>query len=108
MGCQKCGAYTRCDCAWAELTAALEELVDVQNGPPMGRDREWYLAMTKAARLLGRKQAELNYSRCRESPGSDGDTYVGCVLNAGHAGECQRQARPDVARERAAKAAGGE
>ncbi len=89
-----------------QLRSALEGLVDQQNGPPLLRnDQAWYRAMTKAARLLERKQAELDYSRCRESPGSDGDTYVGCVLNAGHDGECQRRARPDDVR--AAQAAGG-
>ncbi len=90
------------------LRGALEELVDVQNGPPLVRGgREWYRAMTRAARLLGRKQAELDYSRCRESPSSDGDTYAGCVLDVGHDSDCQSRARPDVVRERAAHAAGG-
>lgn len=100
------------DCAFAEieqLREVLEELVDAQNGPPLCRnEREWYRTMTRAARLLGRANAVRDYSRCRESEGGDGDTWAGCVLDDGHEGECQRRARPEWVRDKAAEAVGNE
>lgn len=47
----------------AEMRAALETLVDEQNGPPLARHADsWRKAMCEAARLLGRSESERYYS----------------------------------------------
>ena len=52
--------------AWTEieqLKAALEWLVDEQNGPPLPTHaKNWRKAMREAARLLGRTESERYYS----------------------------------------------
>lgn len=54
---------------------------------------EWAPAVAWERRLEDR--------RCKLSEGSDGDTWAGCVLDAGHDGSCEMRARPQWVREAA-------
>ena len=64
-------------------------------------------AAAEAAKGVATKAIEAR--RCRLSEGSDGDTWAGCVLDAGHEGGCDMRPRPQKIREaEATEAAKGE
>lgn len=98
-----------------ELTTLVVDAIDATKAitPDADESQNFVNAMRKViphlAAEVERLKAELaqirrkedptpEICRCRASEGSDGDTYSGCVLDAGHDGECLSRARPDRVR----------
>ncbi len=76
-----------------DLREAAEAKGDEQRQEPASQAVDWQAIETR---------------RCRLSEGSDGDTWAGCVLDAGHNGSCNMCPRPQNIREaEAAEAAEG-
>lgn len=97
-----CGAPAQPDCPWCELGLRNDMLVSAGH-TINGLEAENKRLQSELDAMRAKQPAP--DTRCKESEGGDGDTWAGCVLDAGHDGDCESRARPEYVREAVVEAA---